>query len=92
MPAQKIGRTIHFFTVEVVTWLGLVRYHVLFAIDIATRKVEILGAAVNPGGRVDGADREEPCRRGRWVLAGQTVHALNRSCVRQTLEGLRTQL
>ena len=39
-----------FFTVEVVTWLGLVRYHVLFAIDIASRKVEILGAAVNPGG------------------------------------------
>jgi transposase InsO family protein len=38
------------FTVEVVTWLGLVRYHVLFAIDIASRKVEILGAAVNPGG------------------------------------------
>ena len=32
------------------TWLGLVRYHVLFAIDIASRKVEILGAAVNPGG------------------------------------------
>ncbi|MBN2574405.1 MAG: hypothetical protein JXP73_07555 [Deltaproteobacteria bacterium] len=39
-----------FFTVEVVTWLGLVRYHVLFAIDIASRKAEILGAAVNPGG------------------------------------------
>ena len=39
-----------FFTVEVVTWLGLVRYHVLFAIGIASRKVEILGAAVNPGG------------------------------------------
>jgi len=39
-----------FFTVEVVTWLGLVRYHVLFAIDVASRKVEILGAAVNPGG------------------------------------------
>ena len=37
-----------FFTVEVVTWFGLVRYHVLFAIDIASRKVEILGAAVNP--------------------------------------------
>jgi len=32
------------------TWLGLVRYHVLFAIDIATRKVEILGIAVPPGG------------------------------------------
>lgn len=39
-----------FFTVEAVTWLGLVRYHVLFAIDVATRKVEILGLAVNPGG------------------------------------------
>ena len=39
-----------FFTVEVVTWLGLVRYHVLFAIDIASRRVSILGAAVDPGG------------------------------------------
>jgi putative transposase len=39
-----------FFTVEVVTWLGLVRYHVLFAIDVASRRVEILGMAVNPGG------------------------------------------
>jgi hypothetical protein len=26
-----------------VTWLGLVRYHVPFAIDIASRKAEILG-------------------------------------------------
>jgi len=33
-----------------VTWLGLVRYHMLFAIDVASRKVEILGVAVNPGG------------------------------------------
>jgi putative transposase len=41
---------IDFFTVEVLTWFGLVRYHVLFAIDIASRKVEILGMAVNPGG------------------------------------------
>ena len=39
-----------FFTVEVVTWLGLIRYHVLFAIDIASRKVEIVGMAANPGG------------------------------------------
>jgi transposase InsO family protein len=39
-----------FFTVEVVTWLGLVRYHVLFAIDIASRRVEIVGIAANPGG------------------------------------------
>ena len=39
-----------FFTVEVVTWLGLIRYHVLFAIDIASRKVEIIGMVANPGG------------------------------------------
>jgi len=39
-----------FFTVEAVTWLGLIRYHVLFAIDISSRKVEILGIVVNPGG------------------------------------------
>ena len=38
------------FTVEV--WLGrsLVRYHVLFAIDLATRRVEILGIVPEPYG------------------------------------------
>jgi putative transposase len=40
----------HFFTVEVVTWLGLVRYHMRFAINVVSRKIEILGIAVNPGG------------------------------------------
>ena len=40
---------VDFFTVEAATWLGLVRYHVLFAIDIASRKVEVLGIVVNPG-------------------------------------------
>jgi hypothetical protein len=39
-----------FFTVEVVTWIGLVRYHVLFAIDVPSRKVEIRGSEANPGG------------------------------------------
>ena len=37
-----------FFTEEAVTWLGLARYHVLLAIDVASRRVEILGMAVNP--------------------------------------------
>ena len=39
------------FTVEL--WLGrsLVRYHVLFAIDLATRRVEILGIVPEPDGR-----------------------------------------
>jgi putative transposase len=39
-----------FFTVEVVTWLELIRYHVLSAIDIASRRVEMVGIAANPGG------------------------------------------
>jgi transposase InsO family protein len=39
-----------FFTVEVVTTLGLVRYHVLFVIDIGSRMVEVVGIVRNPGG------------------------------------------
>jgi transposase InsO family protein len=37
-----------FFTVEVLTWTGLVRYHVLFVIDLATRRVEIAGIVHQP--------------------------------------------
>ncbi|MGA9652339.1 MAG: hypothetical protein WBV96_00375, partial [Polyangia bacterium] len=40
-----------FFTVEVVTLLGLIRYHVLFVIDIGSRTVEIAGIGRDPGGR-----------------------------------------
>jgi transposase InsO family protein len=39
-----------FFTVEVVTWRGLVRYFVLFVIDLKTRRVEIAGIASSPNG------------------------------------------
>jgi transposase InsO family protein len=39
-----------FFTVDVVSLLGLVRYHVLFVIDLATRKVEIAGISRSPDG------------------------------------------
>ena len=39
-----------FFTVEVLSLLGLVRYHVLFVIDLATRKVEIAGMSRGPDG------------------------------------------
>jgi hypothetical protein len=39
-----------FFTVEVVSAVGLVRHYVFFLIDIATRKVEIAGIKANPGG------------------------------------------
>ena len=40
-----------FFTVEVVTLFGLVRYHVLFVIDIGTRTVAIAGIGRDPGGQ-----------------------------------------
>ena len=39
-----------FFTVEVVTIRGLCRYHVFFVLDLATRKVQIVGMARNPSG------------------------------------------
>jgi transposase InsO family protein len=37
-----------FFTVEAVTLAGLVRYHVLFVIDLASRRVEIVGIVHRP--------------------------------------------
>ena len=39
-----------FFTIEGVTWQGLVRYFVLFVIDLKTRQVEIAGIAASPDG------------------------------------------
>jgi putative transposase len=35
----------------VLTLVGLVRYHVLFVIDLETRRVDIVGVVHNPGGR-----------------------------------------
>ena len=32
-----------FFSVEVLTWVGIVRYHVFFVIDLKTRAVEVAG-------------------------------------------------
>jgi putative transposase len=39
-----------FFTVEVLSWAGLVRYHVWFVIDLASRRVEIAGISRCPDG------------------------------------------
>jgi transposase InsO family protein len=39
-----------FFTVEVMSWAGLIRYHVLFLIDVASRRVEIAGLTRSPDG------------------------------------------
>ena len=38
------------FTVEVMTWQGLVRYHVLFVMELCTRRVEIAGIVPEPDG------------------------------------------
>jgi hypothetical protein len=40
-----------FFTVEVWTAVGLVRYHVLFVLHLATRQVQIAGIIPEPHGR-----------------------------------------
>src|SRR5258706_3178389 len=40
-----------FFTIEAITWQGLVRYFVLFVIDLQTRRIEIAGIAASPDGR-----------------------------------------
>jgi putative transposase len=37
-----------FFTVEVLTWTGLVTHYIVFFIDIATRTVHIAGVTTNP--------------------------------------------
>jgi len=39
-----------FFAAEVLTWSGLVRFFVLFVIDLRTRRVEIAGIARRPDG------------------------------------------
>jgi transposase InsO family protein len=39
-----------FFTIEAVTWRGLVRYFVLSVIDLKTRQVEIAGIVTSPDG------------------------------------------
>ena len=39
-----------FFTVEVLTLRGLIRYHVLFVIELSARRIEIAGITMNPTG------------------------------------------
>ena len=39
-----------FFTIEVITWRGLVRYFALFVIDLKTRRIEIAGIVSSPNG------------------------------------------
>src|SRR5579863_888693 len=39
-----------FFTVEVLSWVGLVRYHVFFVMELASRRVELAGISRCPDG------------------------------------------
>src|SRR5262245_42962261 len=39
-----------FFTTEVWTWRGLVTYYTVFVIDLASRRVGILGSTPHPNG------------------------------------------
>ncbi len=38
-----------FFTTEVWTWRGLVTFYTVFVIDLATRRVRVLGSTPDPG-------------------------------------------
>ena len=54
-----------FFTVEVLTMTGLVRYVVLFVMKLKTRTVEIAGITREPDANWDDAGRTKPDRRRR---------------------------
>jgi hypothetical protein len=65
-----------FFTVEVVTWTGLVRYHVLFVIDLASRRLEIAGITEQPheARSVHKADGAQPHGRRRRLPPQASLH------------------
>jgi putative transposase len=46
----EVLATTDFFTVEVVTWHGLVTYYVLVVMELATRRVQIAGITPHPTG------------------------------------------
>ncbi len=56
-----------FFTVEVLTARGLIRYFVLFVIDLETRRIEIAGIVHQPCVGLDEANRAKLDGRDRWV-------------------------
>jgi hypothetical protein len=64
---------VDFFAVEVMTLTGLVRYFVLFVIDMRSRRVQIAGGQPLPVERVDGAGREESHRQRRRLSPRCTV-------------------
>jgi putative transposase len=67
-----------FFTVEVLSRVGLVRYHVFFVMDLASRRLEIAGISPSP----DGLWMEQAARKlldaGDGFLLGKRYLILDR--------------
>ncbi len=53
-----------FFTTEVWTWRGLVTYYTVFVIDLASRRVQIVGSTPHPDDGVHAASRAHADGRG----------------------------
>jgi hypothetical protein len=51
-----------FFTVEVLTWRGLITYYILFFSEIGSRRVSLGGITRYP----DSCWMEQVARNGRW--------------------------
>jgi hypothetical protein len=96
-----------FFTVEAVTWTGLVRFHVLLVIDLASRRVEIVGITEQPhevwmkqmGARPDRCRRrlppEAPVRHHGprpLVLSQLPRHAQDKRCEARAATVAQSQL
>ena len=62
-----------FFTVEVLTLTGLVRYVVLFVVKLKTRTVEIAGITPSTGRELDDAGRTKPDQRRRRLPPGRAL-------------------
>ena len=78
-----------FFTVEAISAVGLIRYHVFFLIDIATRKVEIAGIKANPGGVwIEQIARTPSTSTADSALGNATSYATEIRSTRQSSETL----
>ena len=64
------------FTVEVVTWRGLVRYFGLYVIDLKSRRVEIAGITAMPNGEWmrQVARNLVDCEEGFLADSGHPIH------------------
>ena len=66
------------FTVEALSWAGLIRYHVFFVIDLASRRVEIAGISRSPEGVWMEQVARNPLDAGDGFLLGKRYLILDR--------------